>query len=339
MLCVALLFSGLVYAPYPDWAMYYSVTAIIAFLIGLSSANLAAKFDDRYSLVVCFAFFVGIVLHSVTIFWIQILEYGNSELAWVQHAAPSFTNIRHYNFSGEIGILLGIGLFFQGPKSIGMKVLIFVGISLLWSLLFWTGARGAILAILVSFAITSIIVPSVFRSFLILTISSAFAGTLMSVFYWLPNDRFGFFNLAARTVEAQTVNQLSSSRALMWREAVEMIQANPLFGYGAGQFGFLTDVDRFRGNLHPHNMVLDAFLTLGVVGSIFLAYLAIKLWFTAVRQIRANHPPHLVAAFWAVNSLIAHSMLSGSLFFVHSRIAFAILIGILVVRRVPTGQS
>ena len=334
MVCFVLVFSSVVFAPLTSFALYYSATLAIAALVGLSSARLAADIGMKYVRAVCLALFGGILLHSLVVFWFMFLERGNSDLGWAQFAAPSFTNMRHYNFSLEIAVVLAAGLFASTPSPRWARPLIFIGACILWSLLFWTGARGAILAIIVSFAITMAIVPAMLRLFLSFSITSAAIGAIISLIYWLPDSRFGVFNIAARTIDAQSANQLSSSRMQMWTEAVNLISNNPLFGYGPGQFAFLTNIQSFKINLHPHNAALDMLLSVGVIGTIFLIFLLVKLWFKVTIQTRITHPPLTIAIFWAVNSLITHSMLAGSLFVVHSRISFAILIGILVAGRI-----
>ena len=330
MVLFILAFSSFAFAPFQNWALYYGLSAPVALLVGLTSTQLVRNLGTQYALAVSLSLFVGILLHALTVYGFMVLEHGNSGLGWVQFAAPGFPNMRHYAFSAEVGIILGAGLFIYVDSRLA-KIAILIGVAILWSLVFWTGARGAVLAIVFSFVLTMLIVPNHFRAFAKITLSSAAIGALMSLIYWLPDSRFGLFSSASRTINVQSADQLTSSRVKMWAEAIELIQNNPLFGYGPGQFAFLTKYESFKVNLHPHNALLEILLTVGVIGGGFLIYLLIKLWFKTAFTTREAPTPLTISIFWAVNTLIAHSMLAGSLFFIHSRLMLALLIGILAV--------
>lgn len=131
----------------------------------------------------------------------------------------------------------------------------------------------------------------------------------------------------------------------IWRASWEMVKAHPLFGVGPDQFLYQY-ARRFlepagwpeRYTSHPHNMVLDAWLRLGVLGlATFATLAAAMLWWVMrwVRPIRQD-----IWSLGAVAALVAagvHGMVDQA-FFLADLATFTWLFVILLVT-VPTGPA
>lgn len=77
-------------------------------------------------------------------------------------------------------------------------------------------------------------------------------------------------------------NGVTSSRELIWRSSVRMVGDNPVFGIGLDQFLYQY-APRYvapagwpeRYTSHPHNLVLDVWLSLGLAGLVLFAALGV----------------------------------------------------------------
>jgi putative inorganic carbon (hco3(-)) transporter len=90
------------------------------------------------------------------------------------------------------------------------------------------------------------------------------------------------------------------ARVLLWREALALIQAHPL-GLGLDQFYYYHNPEFGRSRIdpsllgtseqyasHPHNLLLDAYLNVGPLGVLALAWLLLRFFRQGMRQLGRN---------------------------------------------------
>lgn len=86
------------------------------------------------------------------------------------------------------------------------------------------------------------------------------------------------------------VSGSSSTRLYLWQSAIEMIKAHPVTGIGLDQFLYyynpeyvnpLAWTERFTS--HPHNLILDFWLSLGMLGPVVILWLLFSFYRTALR--------------------------------------------------------
>jgi O-antigen ligase len=93
-----------------------------------------------------------------------------------------------------------------------------------------------------------------------------------------PERVVGHLDLAA--------DSTSGVRVLLWRSALEMLRDHPLFGVGLDNFVHRYNPDRGGDYMspqawrepdlsHPHNLLLDWWLSLGVLGALLFARLLV----------------------------------------------------------------
>jgi putative inorganic carbon (HCO3(-)) transporter len=94
-----------------------------------------------------------------------------------------------------------------------------------------------------------------------------------------------------RVVSHLDLNSDSTSgvRVILWRSALEMLRDHPFFGVGLDNFVHLYNPARGGDYMdptawrepdlsHPHNLLLDWWLSLGVVGALLLVRLLVAAW-------------------------------------------------------------
>jgi O-antigen ligase len=141
---------------------------------------------------------------------------------------------------------------------------------------------------------------------------------------WIALMVSGLFLMLARERFAGSGSSgYLETRSYLWRDAADMLRDFPISGVGLDQFLWLHQgryVDpriwSERYTSHPHNLVLDAWLSLGLAGAILLfIFVAVGLW--AILQIRRG--THSASA-WQVGALaslgagLGHGMVDNGYF-------------------------
>ena len=128
-------------------------------------------------------------------------------------------------------------------------------------------------------------------------------------------------------------------RLRVWQSALAMLLDDPLRGLGLDQFLYayrdtwiLPDAWREPNLSHPHNILLDFWLRLGLAGPIILIALLAAFWRSVLRAYRLP-PTHgsrvlLAGSMGSMVSLIAHGLVDNSVY-VHDLVyVFVLLVGL-----------
>lgn len=152
----------------------------------------------------------------------------------------------------------------------------------------------------------------------------ATAPVLAFLMSWaLSADAAGGVGIGARRAGAGS--DWSSSRLAIWRDTWDLIQANPWFGVGVGDFNFAWSLSVFPNRPtalfdHSHNLPLQLWVELGLpLGTLVLVLLLVALW-QAFRRSSAVQSAAGVAArtaFVMVLLLVPHSLAEYPLWYLH----------------------
>ena len=112
------------------------------------------------------------------------------------------------------------------------------------------------------------------------------------------------------------------TRFAIWRSSIEMIREHPVFGVGPDQFLFQY-TRRFvepmgwpeRYTSHPHNIILDTWLRLGVLGLATLATIIAGLvWWIQAKTAEIRNDAWAIGAIAALFGGFVHSMVDNGFF-------------------------
>ncbi len=325
LLAVAVYTSQFVAISY-KMAFYTTGISVASVLIGFSFVQLASRFGRIFVTAILYALFVGMLLHLTVMLSYVYLEAGNDALDWA-HAMPGYAAVRLYGYSVELAIATGTGLFLLQPQKANARSwLIFSGAALLWGAIFWSGGRGAMASLIVSFILASIVLPHIILRLWGFVLATMSIGAALSLLVWTPSSlSFGLINFFVRT----TGGNATSSRLDMWKEAFTLFLDRPIFGHGISQYHLYTQIESFKTYPQVHNLILDALFSLGLIGGVCLLYLALKAWLKVVVRTKTAGISYTFPAFLGLNTLLAHSMLTGTYFYIHGQIYIAILFGLL----------
>ncbi|MDX1995822.1 MAG: O-antigen ligase family protein [bacterium] len=130
-------------------------------------------------------------------------------------------------------------------------------------------------------------------------------------------------------------------RLRVWESSLNIIADHPVTGLGLDQFLYA-----FRGTYilpdaweeptlsHPHNLVLDFWIRLGIAGVGFLVTLQLVFWRTTLRVYRSLWQKDwliqalLVGVMGCMANLLAHGLVDNSVFVIDLMIVFMLLLGL-----------
>ena len=122
-------------------------------------------------------------------------------------------------------------------------------------------------------------------------------------------------------------------RLELWRSSLTLIREHPLFGVGPGNFQtayrtrYVLPSAWEEFNLaHPHNIYLDHWTRLGILG--VLAGIAVQIAFLKP-QISNLQPPILIGLAGSMAALLAHGLVDNTLFFPDLALVFFLTLGLI----------
>jgi len=131
-------------------------------------------------------------------------------------------------------------------------------------------------------------------------------------------------------------------RIRVWQSALNMIHDHPITGLGLDQFLYayrgyyiLPDAWEEPNLSHPHNMLLDFWVSLGIFGLLLLFWLQFWFWrraFMLYRVFRRNDPlifALIVGTMGSMINLLAHGLVDNAVFVNDLSYVFVLLLGII----------
>jgi O-antigen ligase len=132
--------------------------------------------------------------------------------------------------------------------------------------------------------------------------------------------------LGALPERLNPLRQTGGFRLDLWLSSLEMLRDHPLLGVGLDNFVYVYQQSYLREGAaaepslsHPHNWVLNFWLSLGVLGLVAFVWLLLRFW----RQARRGLPNWLVAgALGAMADMLVHGFIDNSYFLVDLAFVF-----------------
>jgi O-antigen ligase len=260
---------------------------------------------------------IGFVIATAA-FVIFVLTIPNFETFDWKNGLPGYDNIRRiaYYTAPIMGLCFArLSLARRIPAWMASFAVSTVG----FTLVFWTGARGALVALVAAYIVGAVLFPRlrglrVWSGTIVASILGAFLAHLYaSPFVWMMGM-------------GRMLSGSSSGRTDLWQSTIETIAMRPLLGYGEGQTSYVVPLGKEFGVFHPHNILLQTLLAWGIVGTVLLVIIAAPM---AVRMVRATRRVggEFLPPFMAMLVLFLYSAIDGTLFHVLAVSLFATCAG------------
>ena len=274
--------------------LYFLAFCLIPFvsirLVDMTEARAAAIF--KFVVMGALAFAV-----LTTIAFQDIIDIGAR--AAISFGADDVISPLFLSYCGAIGVGLGIAGLFQPMVSKRMRGLLLATAAMSLIPFFVGGSRGAIIALVAPF----LIFMPVSRSSKFWVRVSIFA--VLMVFLGVASlylDLTAFRRLSEISSDIES-GAAEASRVYLWSSSIEQFLNDPLFGNS-----LQNDVFRY----YPHNFLVEAFISTGIVGGVPLA-VAVALCLSRCREITKKQPANYWVVVLFVQTLF-HAFFSGALY-------------------------
>lgn len=142
-----------------------------------------------------------------------------------------------------------------------------------------------------------------------------------------------------QTERAQSLFQIGTGtgffRVSVWDSATRMIRDHPILGVGLDNFLYeypkYINPDAWREpNLsHPHNIVLDFWVRLGIAGVGVLAWMVFAFYRQGVRASRGNARALAIGLMASMTAALAHGLIDAAYFYVDLAFVWMITLGVM----------
>lgn len=236
---------------------------------------------------------------------------------------PVFGHVRHLCMA--VGLLL-VWVYDDAHLGPSGRALLVAGRFTGLVTLLWTGGRGAPIALALALgAFFFLYAPARKRlPRYLIELALAFG---VSELISLGNARHGLFSGLFRSISAESVDALSSSRLTIWGNALARLAEGYTLWTGSGGNGYIRLGLARQFIFHPHNIVLQVLTDWGIVGLlVFANYLRVVL--LPLRQAPFSEPGEALAVSIIV-FLTAMGMIDGGLYHLQFLVAIGIAFGLL----------
>ncbi len=279
------------------------------------------------------------VLAYFTLWGGNIVIYRPTGEEWIW-LVPGLTNIRWIGFFALASFCAGMGSLPANRESGGHRGRLFIALLFCTTGLgvaFWTGSRGATIAILAA-TISASLLTVVWRKIMLLALSATFIASLVSSALPVVHPSYGIQRIISSSTSSEDMMGLSSGRTVLWTETLHKIYKRPIAGWGIDQFRY-SGPESSLGLRHPHQGALQLLFSMGFLG--VLAMLMIALPF-AKQFPRKLSLPHEWAAAAYFSGAIIYGLYDGFFYYPFPVMIFLISIACLRAATLPqpaTGRS
>lgn len=191
---------------------------------------------------------------------------------------PGFANIRHFGYLLCVASVVG---YWGGAKvTLSSKVLFCLVFFFSFSLMLWSGSRGAILAS-VSGCFFLFVIFERLRApgVMVLYIGLLVAAMAVSAKFPVDQKGMGWVKAFDRSVQVKSLNGISTNRFAIWADSVHEIKQHPFLGNGGEAF-VRAFPDGFA--VQAHNGFLQVTLEWGGIFSVIFFTVVLSLFLRGV---------------------------------------------------------
>jgi O-antigen ligase len=134
------------------------------------------------------------------------------------------------------------------------------------------------------------------------------------------------------------LRQTGGFRLDLWQSSLEMLRDHPLLGVGLDNFVYLYQQVYLREGAaaeptlsHPHNWVLNVWLSMGLLGLTAFVWLLIRFW----RSARVSHGWLVAGALGAMADMLVHGFIDNSYFLVDLAFVFWLCLALVDFEALP----
>ena len=304
---------------------YAETLAHIAFFAVLYSFFRAFSLPYRLLFAAVLLSYALIVVHAFMTWHFSPDPGIHSHRTWFSHF-PFTGHARHAGYNMMVACIAGGALWMSSHEKLVSLAAFAIGLFLVGSCLIWLGGRGSMLSVVLALSIVGWTVRkrvaiSASRVWLLIgiVVLALAAAELASQFGFN-----GLYNSFARSLAADDLNRLSSSRLAIWGDTLSKLNSHWLMGLGSQAYLFLPD-KLARKTSMPHNMIVQFLVEWGIVGTLlFLTILVnyLRAGFAELLKVYGAMVGkwYLLGSAIVVLALMLHGLTDGT--FYHGKASF-----------------
>ncbi len=278
-----------------------------------------------------------ILLHLPLVAYLYLTLDARPELNW-RGGPMGFWHVRVWGMALAAALGTTAGLWLMATGALG-RWLAWSVMALLWMLLFWSGTRGGVVAVLAAWGFAMAILPRRVVPTLLPMLTAMVLGGAASVLLVTPDSAYGILNSlteAGAAVNAEGADAMTAGRMTLWADALRLIAERPVFGWGFDQYRFIS-TGRFEGWEQVHNAPLEMVLGFGIVGGGALMLLLGSLWLRGLARVRRSADAVAIGALTGLNALLVFSLVDGPLYHLDPLVYAGVLAALVMAR--PGGPA
>lgn len=324
----AMFFSSAVLATQPVDALLQSLIQVVHLYFFAAVYHLARR-DGRGEYRTFLTWLVaGLPVLIIYTLWRfnfppPLSQIPGGRIEW-DFALPGFINLRYLGtWVGAIAAAISVHVLYRAKFDRPGKI----HLALLFVLcfMFWTATRSAVFGVLFALALAFVAAGRLpkWRN-LVGSFTIAVAAFVISLLFAFNDPVFAFYNPGEMT----SPDTFASGRLELWAATIARWQQSPWVGWGTGSIFF----DVFIGWSHtqPHNAVLQALISWGVIGGGAALWLLGRALVAAARIVRAGCDEGLLPMLTMALCVVGMSMLDGALYYPRFIIAAIIPLALLL---------
>ena len=123
-------------------------------------------------------------------------------------------------------------------------------------------------------------------------------------------------------------------RVSVWQSGIAMIRDHPLWGVGLDNFLYeypkymVPDAWREPNLSHPHNIVLDFWARMGVLGVVALGWMVVEFYKKGIKGIKGNDGNLVLGLMAGMTAALAHGMMDAAYFYVDLAFVWMLMLGV-----------
>ena len=255
------------------------------------------------------------------------LPWGESPRDGTEATILGFENIRHYGYYAVIALAYLAARPAALPLSVRSAALPFAAMTAAWTLLVWSGSRGATAAVAATAALLWISrIDPAWKKCVALVAAALVLGSGLSLLLPRVAPSHGFDRILRHSgirgeipKNITTFNFITNGRTVLWSKVAPQTLDHPWFGHGPD--GYLYSGAMGTRSEQPHNVFLQFVFEWGMVGAVAmlaLLFLVLRQQVWHVRALRRRSEPDddrvaRLGALAALMALCIQSLVDGTL--------------------------
>jgi len=328
-------YTWMIFSLFYSVSEHYSMEKTFYFMLNITAFSVPFFFKEFNIRLFIQAFTVGIIVLAIGLLPFQYFDMLGSSTEMEPQGAFSAIWGLYLSLSEYLGLVVILFMTKRGEAVFSRRTdgIIVVIVVLIMALL---GARGPVIFALIVYVLYYLNSIRVIKFTVkkktvwwmgmgtILLLAVIFLMTRFEVTATLLNRSvYRFASLVNSVLFQETQSGPAHIRIILIQQAIDGIFQNVssfIFGYGIGSFGIITT--GFDIRLYPHNMILEIWFELGLIGlALFMTWIAFVL-------LKLRQMPNRFISYWLLLYIFLNLMKSSSLIDIRTEFAIFALFSV-----------